>query len=134
MRKIISRRSLRSREGERKAGHCQNKAQGAEEYRRTQGWRRSRQVAMPGKASGDARLPSAGSCLKASLLRQASKAPPGQSRFRRGQFRFAGRRTADRWEEDKSHPRSLVDRSREKKSVLRSRARICSSFLVKIIL
>ncbi len=44
----------------RKAGHCRNKTQGAEEHRRTQGWRRSRQVAMPGKASGDALLPSAG--------------------------------------------------------------------------
>ena len=31
-----------------------------EEHAGTQGWRRPRQVAMPGKASGDARLPSAG--------------------------------------------------------------------------
>ncbi|PNS37003.1 hypothetical protein RJ60_11695 [Mesotoga sp. B105.6.4] len=35
----------------------------------TQGWRRSRQVAMPGEASGDASLASAGSDLKASHLR-----------------------------------------------------------------
>jgi len=33
--------------------------QGAEEHRRTQGW--LRQVAMPGEASGDARLASPGS-------------------------------------------------------------------------
>jgi len=94
--RALSRRSLRSREDERKAGHCRNKTQGAEEHRRTQGWRRSRQVAMPGKASGDARLPSAGSDLKASLLRQASQASPGQSLLRKGKFRFAGKRAAGR--------------------------------------
>ena len=33
----------------------------AKDHAGTQGWRRPRQVAMPGKASGDARLPSAGS-------------------------------------------------------------------------
>jgi len=37
------------------------------EHRRTQGW--LRQVAVPGEASGDARLPSAGGVLKASHLR-----------------------------------------------------------------
>ena len=31
-----------------------------EEHAGTQGWRRPRQVAMPGETSGDARLPSAG--------------------------------------------------------------------------
>ncbi len=32
----------------------------AKDHAGTQGWQRPRQVAMPGKASGDARLPSAG--------------------------------------------------------------------------
>jgi len=55
----------------------------------TQGWRRSRQVAMPGEASGDARLPSAGSDLKASQARPGqSLLRKGQSRLRRGQFRL----------------------------------------------
>jgi len=45
------------------------------EHQWTQGWQGSRQVAMPGEASGDARLPSAGGVLK------ASQAPPGQFRF-----------------------------------------------------
>jgi len=40
------------------------------------------------KASADARLPLAGGDTGASLLAQASQAPPGQSRLRRGQFRL----------------------------------------------
>jgi len=93
----LLRRSLRSREDRNLETSLLT--QGAEEHRRTQGWRRSRQVAMPGKASGDARLPSAGSDLKASLLRQASQASPGQSLLRKGKFRFAGKRAAARWKE-----------------------------------
>jgi len=46
--------------------------QGAEEHRRTQGWRRSCQVAMPGRASGDALLPSAGGDFEACLFGQTS--------------------------------------------------------------
>ncbi len=40
------------------------------EHRRTQGW--LRQVAMPGEASGDARLPSAGGDFEACLFAQTS--------------------------------------------------------------
>ena len=40
------------------------------EHRRTQGW--LRQVAMPGKASGDARLPSAGGDFEDCLFAQTS--------------------------------------------------------------
>jgi len=42
----------------------------AGEHRRTQGW--LRQVAMPGEASGDARLPSAGGDFEACLFAQTS--------------------------------------------------------------
>ena len=50
-----------------------------EEHQWTQGWRRTRQDAMPA---------SRGRIFNASLLSQASQASPGQSRLWRGQFRL----------------------------------------------
>ncbi|PNE20150.1 hypothetical protein V511_10065 [Mesotoga sp. Brook.08.YT.4.2.5.1] len=70
---------------------------------------------MPERASGDARLPSAGSDLK------ASQAPPGQSllrkgqsRLRRGQFRFAGKHRQSRKRTSRGSLRSREKSEREK--------------------
>jgi len=67
--RALWRGSLRSREKREEPVTGEMRRNAGEDRAGTQGWRGSCQVAMPGEASGDARLPSAGSYLKASHLR-----------------------------------------------------------------
>ena len=64
-----SRRSL-PHETREKSVIAEIRRKAPKEHRRTQGW--LRQVAMPGEASGDARLPSAGGDFEACLFAQTS--------------------------------------------------------------
>ena len=82
----VLRKSNKMREKEREPVTGEIRRNAGEDRAGTQGWRRPRQVAMPGEASGDARLPSAGSDAPKNIGgRSARKSVRGRK------ARFAGK-------------------------------------------